>query len=93
MDKGLGTLVEAYLLLRANGRNPRLKLCVAGAQTTADVPYVAKTGTLPLLKEDGATRADVFFVYYAATGADGLAFIDACLESTRTGGWADCRHV
>ena len=29
----------------------------------------------------------------AATGADGLAFIDACLESTRTGGWADCRHV
>lgn len=36
-----------------------------------DVPYLAKTGTLPLLKEDGATRADVFFVYYAATGADG----------------------
>ena len=29
----------------------------------------------------------------AATGADGLAFIDACLVSTRTGGWADCRHV
>lgn len=37
----------------------------------ADVPYLAKTGTLPLLKEDGAARADVFFVYYAATGADG----------------------
>lgn len=36
-----------------------------------DVPYVAKTGTLPLLKDDGSTRADVFFVYYAATGADG----------------------
>jgi carboxypeptidase C (cathepsin A) len=36
-----------------------------------DVAYVAKTGTLPLLKEDGATRAEIFFVYYAVTGADG----------------------
>ena len=36
-----------------------------------DVSYAAKTGTLPLLKEDGAPRADVFFVYYARTGADG----------------------
>ena len=29
----------------------------------------------------------------AVAGADGLAFIDACLESTQTGGWAECRHV
>ena len=36
-----------------------------------EVTYIAKTGTLPLLKDDGTPRADVFFVYYAATGADG----------------------
>ena len=36
-----------------------------------DVYYVAKTGTLPLLKDDGTPRADVFYVYYAATNADG----------------------
>lgn len=48
-------------------KETRSSVKIAGA----DVPYVAKTGTLPLLKEDGATRADVFFVYYAATGADG----------------------
>jgi len=29
----------------------------------------------------------------AMTGVDGLAFIDACLESTRTATWAECRHV
>jgi carboxypeptidase C (cathepsin A) len=37
-----------------------------------EVSYLAKTGTMPLLKEDGSgERARVFFVYYAATGADG----------------------
>ena len=36
-----------------------------------EIKYAAKTGTLPLLKDDGATRADVFFVYYARTGEDG----------------------
>ena len=36
-----------------------------------EITYAAKTGTLPLLKDDGATRADVFFVYYARTGEDG----------------------
>jgi carboxypeptidase C (cathepsin A) len=35
------------------------------------INYAAKTGTLPLLKDDGATRADVFYVYYARTGEDG----------------------
>ena len=40
---------------------------IAGTEIT----YAAKTGTLPLLKEDGATRADVFYVYYARTGQDG----------------------
>ncbi len=39
-DKGLGTLVEAYLRLRAGGRNPKLKLRVAGACTAADRRYV-----------------------------------------------------
>ncbi len=44
-----------------------------------EVKYVTKTGTMPLLKEDGATRADVFFVYYARAGEDGkpLASADA----------------
>lgn len=45
-----------------------------------EIKYVAKTGTLPLLKEDGSgERARVFFVYYAAVGADDkpLATADA----------------
>ncbi len=36
-----------------------------------EITYAAKTGTLPLLKDDGATRADVFYVYYARSGQDG----------------------
>jgi carboxypeptidase C (cathepsin A) len=46
----------------------------------AEVKYVAKTGTLPLLKDDGSgEKARVFFVYYAALDADGkpLASTDA----------------
>ena len=45
-----------------------------------EVKYIAKTGTLPLLKEDGSgEKARVFFVYYSAVGADGkpLASADA----------------
>ncbi|HEY3898173.1 MAG TPA: hypothetical protein VGM54_06145 [Chthoniobacter sp.] len=45
-----------------------------------EVKYVAKTGTLPLLKEDGSgEKATVFFIYYSAVGADGkpLATADA----------------
>src|SRR5262245_51204692 len=38
----------------------------------AEVKYVAKTGTLPILKDDGSgEKARVFFVYYAAADADG----------------------
>jgi glycosyltransferase involved in cell wall biosynthesis len=64
--KGLETLVEAYILLRAEGRNPRLKLRVAGAMTAADEPFfnrlrdrLAKAGLaadaefLPNLDHDG----------------------------------------
>ncbi len=40
---------------------------IAGTEVT----YAAKTGTLPLLKDDGTARADVFYVYYARTGQDG----------------------
>jgi carboxypeptidase C (cathepsin A) len=40
---------------------------IAGAEVT----YLAKTGTLPLLKDDGSSRADVFYVYYAVTDAEG----------------------
>ena len=36
-----------------------------------EVKYLAQTGTIPVLKDDGATKADVFYVYYAATDADG----------------------
>ena len=37
----------------------------------AKVTYIAKTGTMPVLKDDGTPRANVFFVYYAVTDADG----------------------
>ncbi|MCE9610673.1 MAG: hypothetical protein K8R23_10810 [Chthoniobacter sp.] len=37
----------------------------------AEVKYLAQTGTVPVLKDDGTPKADVFYVYYAATGADG----------------------
>ena len=45
----------------------------------AEVKYLAQTGTIPVLKDDGATKADVFYVYYAVTDADGkrLAAKDA----------------
>ena len=33
--------------------------------------YLAQTGTIPVLKEDGTKLANVFYVYYAATDADG----------------------
>ncbi len=36
-----------------------------------EITYAVQTGTLPVLKEDGSTRANVFYVYYAATGANG----------------------
>lgn len=39
--KGLGTLIEAFILLRENGRIPNLKLRVAGTMTSADEKYVA----------------------------------------------------
>ena len=37
----------------------------------AEVKYVAQTGTIPVLKDDGGVKADVFYVYYAATDTDG----------------------
>ena len=43
-----------------------------------EIKYVAKTGTLPLLKEDGTGEtAHVFFVYYSALGADGKPLASA----------------
>src|SRR4051812_41030920 len=36
-----------------------------------DFKYVAQTGMMPILKEDGSARANVFYVYYAATDAAG----------------------
>jgi len=40
--KGLETLVKAFILIRRNGRVPNLQLRVAGAETAADVPFVAR---------------------------------------------------
>jgi glycosyltransferase involved in cell wall biosynthesis len=40
--KGLETLVEAYVALRARDRIADLKLRVAGSQTEADRPFVAR---------------------------------------------------
>jgi glycosyltransferase involved in cell wall biosynthesis len=39
-DKGLGLLVEAFIRLRQTGRVPEAKLCIAGAVTPANQPYV-----------------------------------------------------
>jgi carboxypeptidase C (cathepsin A) len=36
-----------------------------------ELKYVAQTGLLPLFKEDGTPRANVFYVYYAAADANG----------------------
>jgi carboxypeptidase C (cathepsin A) len=36
-----------------------------------ELKYVAKTGLMPLFKEDGSVRANVFFVYYAAADGSG----------------------
>ncbi|MGB8168398.1 MAG: hypothetical protein WCF18_12955 [Chthoniobacteraceae bacterium] len=43
------------------------KVTLAGAE----VRYVAQTGTIPVLKDDGTPRASVFYVYYAVTDAEG----------------------
>jgi hypothetical protein len=37
----------------------------------AEVKYLAQTGMLPVFKEDGTPRANVFYVYYAVTDKDG----------------------
>lgn len=36
-----------------------------------EMKYVAQTGLLPLFKEDGSVRANVFYIYYAATDTGG----------------------
>lgn len=43
------------------------KVTLAGAE----VHYLAQTGTVPVLKDDGTPRASVFYVYYAVTDAEG----------------------
>ena len=39
--------------------------------STQPFRYVAQTGTVPILKEDGGKKANIFYVYYAATDEDG----------------------
>jgi carboxypeptidase C (cathepsin A) len=36
-----------------------------------EVRYEAQTGMMPVLKDDGTPRANIFYVYYAAVDADG----------------------
>lgn len=50
-DKGLGTLVDAYLALKRAGRVPNLQLRVAGAMTPSDRPFV--DGLREKLREGG----------------------------------------
>jgi carboxypeptidase C (cathepsin A) len=46
-----------------------------------EVKYLAKTGTMPLLKEDGSgERANVFFVYYTVTNGDGQPLSKSAVE-------------
>ena len=40
-----------------------------------------------------ALRGEATTCLQAATGAEGLAFIEACLASSRAGGWAEVRQV
>ena len=40
--KGLDRLVDAFILLRAQGRCPDVRLRIAGAQTGADLPFVQR---------------------------------------------------
>ena len=37
----------------------------------AEGHYLAQTGTIPVLKDDGTPRANVFYVYYAVTDVNG----------------------
>jgi carboxypeptidase C (cathepsin A) len=43
----------------------------AVALAGGEVKYIAQTGMLPVFKEDGTPRANVFYVYYAVTDKDG----------------------
>lgn len=43
------------------------KVTLAGAE----ISYQAQTGTIPVLKDDGTTRGNVFYVYYVATDGEG----------------------
>lgn len=40
------------------------------------VPYAVQTGTMPLRKDDGTTRASVFYVYYAVEDGAGVRLCD-----------------
>ncbi len=37
-----------------------------------ELQYIAQTGMLPILKEDGTPKANVFYVYYAAKNKEGV---------------------
>jgi glycosyltransferase involved in cell wall biosynthesis len=57
--KGLSTLIEAFILLKASNRVPGLKLHVAGSQTAGDERYVA--GLQKRLAEKGLAGEARFF--------------------------------
>lgn len=57
--KGLETLVEAYILLRKSESLKNLQLCVAGARTAADEPFVARLQAR--LRAEGISGEDTQF--------------------------------
>ena len=59
---------------KAQAKEPELKPKeVAGSVRVEGkvLKYVAQTGLLPIFKEDGSVRANVFYVYYAAADVNG----------------------
>ena len=56
----------------------------------AEVKYATLTGQLPIFKEDGALRASVFYVYYAAVDKDGKRL---AVVSAPSGKWGPCCSV
>jgi glycosyltransferase involved in cell wall biosynthesis len=57
--KGLGTVVEAFILMRQRGRIPDLKLRIAGSRTNTDEPFVRK---MEARLEEAGLRGEVEFL-------------------------------
>ncbi|MBJ7392415.1 MAG: hypothetical protein JHC85_12670, partial [Chthoniobacterales bacterium] len=59
---------------KAQAKEPELKPKEVSGSVRVEgkvLRYVAQTGLLPIFKEDGSVRANVFYVYYAVADANG----------------------